>query len=106
MGGGKFLFIGLIALSLIVGAIIGIVIYNNYYEASSKIMEEYDLIFMILPSLLLFAVGYYVGSHSGGSGGMDYKPLFQGQPRQLSDGDRVLMVSLQRAGIVRERDKK
>ncbi|HDH45022.1 MAG TPA: hypothetical protein ENG66_06510 [Thermococcus sp.] len=89
-------------LSLIAGMIIGAVAYNQCYEVSEKLLEKYDLFFMAFPAIAMFIAGYFAGRGTGRrrSG---YKPLFQGRPQQLgTDGERILMASLKRAGIVRK----
>lgn len=90
-------------LSLITGAVLGVAVYNHYYQLSEDVLVKYDLIFLIMPSLTMFVVGYFVGGR-GKSTEFTYRPMFQGQPQQLGkDGERIMMVALQRAGIVREK---
>jgi len=103
MSAGKIVLTFII--SLMTGAILGAVIYNNYYELSESIMEKYDLVFMLLPSLTMFVVGYFLGGRGKRSqSDFTYRPLFQGNVQQLGrDGEKIVMVALQRAGIVREK---
>lgn len=94
-----------VVLSLLTGAVLGIVVYNNYYGLSESIMEKYDLAFMLLPSIAMFVVGYFLGGRGkGAQSDFAYRPMFQGNVQPLGrEGDRIVMVALRRAGIVREK---
>lgn len=91
-------------LALMTGAILGAVIYNHYYELSETIMEKYDLLFMTFPALTMFVVGYFIG-HRGQNGvEREYKPIFHGNVQQLGkEGDKIITIALQRAGLIREK---
>lgn len=90
--------------SILAGAVLGVVVYNNYYEISESIMERYDFFIMFIPSISLFTVGYLLGTRTKGSGEINYRPVFQGNVQQLGkEGEKVIMVALQRAGIVRDK---
>lgn len=91
--------------ALLAGAVLGVIVYNKYYEISEAVMEKYDIVIMFIPAISLFTVGYVIGTRSkGGVADINYKPLFQGNVQQLGrEGEKVVMVALQRAGIIREK---
>jgi len=89
--------------TLITGMIFGALIYNHYYQISEKLLEKYDLFFMMFPAIAMFVAGFFVGRSSGGKKKVEYRPMFQGRPQQLGqDGERLVMASLRRVGMVRE----
>lgn len=89
--------------ALITGMIFGALIYNHYYRISEKLLEEYNLFFMMFPAIAMFAAGFFIGRGGGGKQRAEYRPLFQGRPQQLGqDGERIVMASLRRVGIVKE----
>jgi len=89
-------------LTLVAGMIFGAIIYNHYYQVSERLLEKYDLIFMVFPAIAMFAAGFLIGRGSGKQRA-EYRPLFQGRPQQLGqDGERIVMSALRRVGIVKE----
>ena len=89
--------------TLITGMIFGALIYNHYYQISEKLLEKYDLFFMMFPAIAMFVAGFFVGRGSGDKKKVEYRPLFQGKPQQLGqDGERLVMSALRRVGMVRE----
>lgn len=91
------------ALALVTGMIFGALVYNHYYQISEKLLEKYDLFFMAFPAIAMFAAGFFIGRGSNHKKKVEYKPLFQGKPRQLGqDGERIIMSALRRVGMVRE----
>ena len=102
MSAGKIL--ATLILSLLTGAILGALIYNRYYYISEKVLTEYNFIVISILMISMFVVGVFVGKSTGGSRTSEYKPMFQGRPQQLGkDGEKIVMASLKRAGIVKER---
>jgi len=89
--------------TLITGMIFGALIYNHYYQISEKLLEKYDLFFMMFPAIAMFVAGFFVGRAGSGKKKVEYRPLFQGKPQQLGqDGERLIMSALRRVGMVRE----
>jgi len=89
--------------TLITGMIFGAIIYNHYYQVSERLLEKYDLFFMMFPAIAMFVAGFFVGRAGSGKKKVEYRPMFQGRPQQLGqDGERLIMSALRRVGMVRE----
>jgi len=100
MGGGRIL--ATFVLSLAAGMVIGAVLYNNYYHVSERILEEYDLFFMLLPSIATFFAGLFAG-RAGRKQTVEFRFMYQGRPQNLGrEGEKILAAALRRAGIVKE----
>ncbi len=92
-------------LSLLAGMVLGAVLFNSYYEVSERILEEYNFFLMFLPAIAFFVVGYFAGSR-GNAQEFSYRPMFQGNVQSLGrDGEKIVMLSIKRAGIVREKGR-
>jgi len=91
--------------ALLAGAVLGVIVYNKYYEISEPVMEKYDVVIMFIPAISLFTVGYVLGTRmKGATADINYRPMFQGNVQQLGrEGEKIVMVALQRAGIIREK---
>ena len=89
--------------TLITGMVFGALIYNHYCQISEKLLEKYDLFFMMFPAIAMFVAGFFVGRAGSGKKKVEYRPMFQGRPQQLGqDGERLIMSALRRVGMVRE----
>lgn len=89
-------------LTLVTGVILGALAFNYYYQISERLLEKYDLAFIVFPAIAMFVVGFLVGRGSKEKKA-EYKPLFQGRPQQLGlEGEKLVVSALRRVGMVRE----
>lgn len=92
-------------LCVLAGMVLGAVAYIHYYHISTTILEKYNLPLVVLPALAFLVVGYMVGKRGNKKEEFSYKPLFQGKVQVLNEGEKILKVSMERSGMVREKGR-